>query len=55
MLAEGHPIPTAASFANAAAALATTKLGAQDVLPKRAAVLALLNRPGSKDKDPAFE
>ncbi|MDR3405777.1 MAG: ribokinase [Chthoniobacter sp.] len=43
-LAEGQPIATAASFANAAAALATTQLGAQQALPRRAAVLALLRR-----------
>ncbi|MEP6668581.1 MAG: ribokinase [Chthoniobacter sp.] len=43
-LAEGQPIPHAARFANAAAALATTQLGAQQALPKRIAVLALLRR-----------
>jgi len=45
-LVEGHPIPHAATFANAAAALATTRLGAQQALPRRAAVLALLRRTG---------
>jgi ribokinase len=43
-LAEGQALPNAAHFANAAAALATTKLGAQPALPKRAAALALLRR-----------
>jgi hypothetical protein len=38
----------AAVFANAAAALTTTKLGAQPALPKRKAVLALLRRAGWK-------
>ena len=49
-LAEGHPIPTAATFANAAAALATTKLGAQEAIPHRAAILTFLRR-GSAKKD----
>jgi len=43
-LAEGRPIPDAAAFANAAAALATTKLGAQPSLPQRDAIMALMNR-----------
>lgn len=43
-LAENEPLPDTAHFANAAAALATTKLGAQPALPKRPAVLALLRR-----------
>jgi ribokinase len=42
-LAEGKSIAEAASFANAAAALATTKLGAQAGLPTRAAVQDLLD------------
>jgi ribokinase len=46
-LAEGQTVPDAASFANAAAALATTKLGAQEALPRRAAILALLRRKAS--------
>jgi ribokinase len=41
-LAEGQPLPAAARFANAAAALKTTRLGAQAGLPRRSAVLALL-------------
>lgn len=45
-LAEGQPLPTAAPFANAAAALTTTKLGAQPALPRRSAVLSLLSRVG---------
>ncbi|HSI13737.1 MAG TPA: ribokinase [Chthoniobacter sp.] len=47
-LAEGQPLPTAAHFANAAAALATTKLGAQPALPKRAAVVTLLHRTSAR-------
>jgi ribokinase len=42
MLAEGRPLPEAARFASAAAALATTKLGAQAALPRREAIQALL-------------
>jgi ribokinase len=53
-VAEGQPIATAAVFANAAAALATTKLGAQEALPKRAAVLALLRRHGGKEEARRF-
>ena len=41
-LAEGWPLADAGPFASAAAALATTKLGAQASLPTRAAVLQLL-------------
>ncbi len=41
-LAEGRPLWEAGPFASAAAALATTVLGAQASLPRRAAVLALL-------------
>jgi ribokinase len=44
MLAEQHPLIEAASFANAAAALKTTVLGAQAGLPQRQTVLALLER-----------
>jgi ribokinase len=44
MLAEGNPLDEAARFASAAAALTTTKLGAQAALPRREAVLALLAR-----------
>jgi ribokinase len=40
-MAEGHPLPAAAQFANAAAALKTTRVGAQAGLPRRKAVLAL--------------
>ncbi len=43
-LAEGWSLAEAGRFASAAAALATTKLGAQTGLPDRAAVLALLAR-----------
>jgi ribokinase len=41
-LAESRPLAEAGAFANAAAALATTALGAQAGLPRREAVLALL-------------
>jgi ribokinase len=43
-LAEGRPLEEAGSFASAAAALATTVLGAQASLPRRDAVLRLLAR-----------
>jgi len=43
-LAEGRSLPEAGPFASAAAALATTVLGAQASLPRRAAVLGLLGR-----------
>ncbi|MGQ0572023.1 MAG: ribokinase [Armatimonadota bacterium] len=46
-LAEDHSVTETALFANAAAALTTTKLGAQPALPKRGAVLSLLRRTGS--------
>jgi len=42
MLAEGCPVAEAGRFASAAAALATTKLGAQAALPTREAVERLL-------------
>lgn len=44
MLAERSPIEEAARFANAAAALATTRFGAQPGLPRREEVLALLGK-----------
>jgi ribokinase len=47
MLAEGRPLEVAARFASAAAALTTTKLGAQDALPSREAVLVLLQATAS--------
>jgi len=43
-LAEGKPPEEAGRFASAAAALATTVLGAQASLPRRDAVLRLLSR-----------
>ncbi|HZX97408.1 MAG TPA: ribokinase [Myxococcales bacterium] len=43
-LAEGKPLDAAGRFASAAAALATTALGAQASLPTRAAVNALLEK-----------
>lgn len=42
MLAEGRPAAEAGRFASAAAALATTRLGAQAALPTRESVTALL-------------
>ncbi len=47
-LAEGHSMAQAAIFGNAAAALTTTRLGAQPALPHRGAVLRLLRRTGRK-------
>jgi ribokinase len=44
LVAEGRPLAEAGRFANAAAALATTVVGAQAGLPSRAAVEALLSR-----------
>jgi ribokinase len=44
LLAEGRSLEEAARFANAAAALSTTVLGAQGGLPRREAVLAALAR-----------
>jgi len=43
-LAEGQPLPAAGRFANAAAALKTTRLGAQAGLPDRKSVLALTRK-----------
>lgn len=45
LLAEGRGLEEAAVFANAAAALATTVIGAQAALPTRAQVTAVLARP----------
>jgi ribokinase len=45
-LAEGRALAEAGRFASAAAALATTALGAQASLPRRDAVMALLSRRG---------
>jgi ribokinase len=44
MIAEGRTLDEAGSFASAAAALTTTKLGAQAALPRRDEVLALMAR-----------
>ena len=45
-LAEGRPMPEAIVFANAAAALSVTRLGAQASMPERRDVEALLaSRP----------
>ena len=49
MLAEGQPLEEAARFGSAAAALTTTRLGAQDALPSREAVVALL-----READPSL-
>ncbi|HEU4641113.1 MAG TPA: ribokinase [Gemmatimonadaceae bacterium] len=46
MLAEGRPLDDAGPFASAAAALTTTKLGAQAALPRRDEVEALLLSAG---------
>jgi ribokinase len=46
-MAKGQSIAEAATFANAAAALATTKLGAQAGLPSHAAVEELLGQAGT--------
>jgi ribokinase len=53
-LAEKRSFPEAAVFANAAAALTTTKLGAQAALPSRRAVIALLRRTGSRAEARSF-
>jgi ribokinase len=45
-LAEGMPIPAAAQFANAAAALSVMRLGAQSSIPNRDEVMAFLNEKG---------
>jgi ribokinase len=52
-LAEGRSIAEAGPFASAAAALATTVLGAQASLPRRGAVLALLEarRQGERPRE----
>lgn len=47
-LVEGKPLVEAARFANAAGALATTALGAQEALPGREQVLGLLGRSASR-------
>jgi ribokinase len=44
MIADGRTLEEAGPFASAAAALATTKLGAQAALPRREEVLALMAR-----------
>jgi len=43
-LAEGHPLPQAVLFANAAAALSVTRLGAQPSAPKRKEIEGFLDR-----------
>lgn len=46
-LAEGRPLPEALRWASAAGALAVTRPGAQQAMPARAEVLALLSEQGS--------
>jgi ribokinase len=53
-LSEKRSFPEAAVFANAAGALATTKIGAQPAMPTRKAVEALLRRTGSKAEARSF-
>ncbi len=48
-LAEGRPLTEAGPFANAAAALTTTKIGAQAALPRRQAVLDLVEQERGHD------
>jgi ribokinase len=50
-LAEGMSIPEAARFANAAAALSVTRLGAQTSIPNREEVTAFLNRTGQPGQE----
>ncbi len=51
-LAEGRPLAEAGSLANAAAALATTKVGAQEGLPRREQIHELLARNGGRPSEP---
>jgi ribokinase len=53
-LAEGRPFSEAGPFANAAAALATTEVGAQAGLPRREAVKGLLSRTNFQEASRAF-
>jgi ribokinase len=48
-LAEGTDLPTAVRFANAAGALACTKMGAQSSIPTRAAVEVLIRKHRTKN------
>jgi ribokinase len=50
-LLDGRPWPAAGWFANAAAALTTTRLGAEAGIPRRTDVLALLERAGHRLPD----
>jgi ribokinase len=50
-LSEGRSLAEAGSFASAAAALKTTKLGAQAGLPRRESVLALLAKNNTKQPE----
>jgi ribokinase len=53
-LSEGRSYAEAGAFANAAAALTTTKFGAQTALPKRAEVLRLMRKSGYTREAGAF-
>jgi ribokinase len=54
-VSEGKSWREAAAFASAAAALTTTKMGAQPALPQRREVVALLRRAGHSRQAAAFE
>jgi ribokinase len=54
MLAEDRPLAEAGRLASAAAALTTTKLGAQAALPRREAVLELADRGGRELRRPGY-
>ncbi|MEZ4869133.1 MAG: PfkB family carbohydrate kinase [Caldilineaceae bacterium] len=51
ILAEGRPLSAAGPFASAAAALTTTKVGAQAALPQRQAVLDLAANVRQREGD----
>lgn len=53
-LSENHSLREAGAFANAAAALATTKFGAQPAMPHRAEVLRLMRRAGRSMEASSF-
>jgi len=52
-LAEGRPLDAAARFANAAAALSVTKLGAQPSIPTRSEIEAFLALPTLVSRPPS--
>ena len=49
-LAKGMPLPEIARLANATAALATTKIGAQEALPTRVQVQRLTGKLGAGER-----